>query len=128
MVDKKEKPRILPAAIFLIVTLLVDFTLPSTVGAVCGPHCPTGFSNSTVGFVAFLIGPASPWLHMPYVFGESSLDLWAAAVFRLRGADRCAAVPQEAQAACKDNTAAAAAQRGDDWLAIWNRVLCAHQQ
>lgn len=66
----------------LSLALLADLVFPSTIGAMCGPHCPSNFSNTTFGFVAFLTAPASPWVHMPYVFGESSLDLWAAATLR----------------------------------------------
>ena len=61
---------------WLLAALVVDLGVPSTVGAMCGPHCPP---DANFGVVSFL---QTVWLRSPYFFGESSLDLWAAAVAR----------------------------------------------
>ena len=75
--------------IVFAVALIIDLAIPSTLGAVCGPcsndsavpeGCPADLSQWTFyGFVTFL---STVWPHMTYRFGESSLDLWAAAVAR----------------------------------------------
>ena len=64
------------AFLWLLAALAIDVAVPSTVGVVCGPHCP---DHARSGLVYFL---QTVWWRMPYFFGESSLDLWAAAVLR----------------------------------------------
>ena len=60
----------------LVVSLAIDVTVPSTLGAICGPHCPDGTSSGLLQFVSEV------WPRMRYVYGESSLDLWVAALSR----------------------------------------------
>ena len=77
---EKEKPKSRwsrTAHLWLLAALLVDVVVPSTVGTICGPHCPSPASSGLVFFLR------KAWWHGPYLFGASSLDLWAAAVGRL---------------------------------------------
>jgi hypothetical protein len=66
------------AWVWLLASLCVDVALPSTIGAMCDArHCPP---HGEFGIVSML---HKVWPHQRYVFGESSIDLWAAAAARL---------------------------------------------
>ena len=62
----------------LALSLLTDIVIPSTVGTMCGPHCP---SSHPFGIFAFV--SSGVWWKQKYFYGESSLDLCAAALLRM---------------------------------------------
>lgn len=66
--------------VLLGIALIADFVIVSIAGTVCGPHCKTNVHHD-FNFAAWL-SVHGPWRSMPYHYGESSLDLWAAAVLR----------------------------------------------
>ena len=69
----------------LLTFLAADVAIVSTLGAICGrdPLPPNNSSQycdaDGVGVVFFL---SHVWPTLPYVFGESSLDLWIASLLR----------------------------------------------
>jgi hypothetical protein len=85
--------------VLLLVVVITDVSLPSTLGTIPGPECHV---DCSFGLVAFF----HVWSHYPYFYGESSADFFGAAC--LRAADVPVMIPRGAtvlfllsEAACR---------------------------
>lgn len=61
--------------VLLLVVVITDVSLPSTLGTIPGPECHV---DCSFGLVAFF----HVWSHYPYFYGESSADFFGAACLR----------------------------------------------